>query len=139
MALMLIGVPVLALATLAAADLVLGGDAHLSRSVLEAGGLEEVGEVAERRLRLSASSFADRAGSPLLLLAVAAIAAGIGFRHKVASWFDGRRAAWAGFLGAAAAVAVGTVVNDSGALLLIIGTAYVALFAGLAWATHGRA
>jgi hypothetical protein len=139
LALMLIGVPVLALATLAATDLVLGGDAHLSRSVLEAGGLEEVGEVAERRLRLSASSFADRAGSPLLLLAVAAIAAGIGFRHKVASWFDGRRAAWAGFLGAAAAVAVGTVVNDSGALLLIIGTAYVALFAGFAWAAHERA
>jgi hypothetical protein len=136
LAVMILGVPVLALAALAAVDLMLGGDAHLSRSVLEAGGLEEVGEVAERRLRLSASSFARMLDSPFLIIAVGTVAAGIGLRHRVASWFEGRSPAWAGFLGAVAAIAVGTLANDSGALLLIIGTAYVALFAGFAWATR---
>ena len=34
-----------------------GGDAHLSRSVLDAGGLDQLGEVLERRVRPSASSF----------------------------------------------------------------------------------
>jgi hypothetical protein len=139
LALLLVAVPALAVAALAAADLVLGGDAHLSRSVLEAGGLEDFGEVVERRFRLSASSFANMLASPFLLVAAALIAAGIAFRRSVASWFEGRRPAFAGYLGAAAAVAAGTLANDSGALLLIIGTAYVALFAGFAWAAHGRA
>jgi hypothetical protein len=134
--LLVVALPVLVLGALAAADLVLGGDAHLSRSVLEAGGLDEVGQVVERRLRLSASSFSDRLGSPFLFLTVALIVAGVVFRREIASWFRGRRAALAGLLGAAAAVAVGTLANDSGVLLLMIGTTYAALYAGYAWATR---
>jgi hypothetical protein len=134
--LLVVGIPLLALAALAAVDLALGGDAHLSRSVLEAGGLEEVGEVAERRLRLSASSFSNRIGSPFLFITVALIVAGVIFRRQIASWFQGKRPALAGFLGAIAAVAVGTLANDSGVLLLMIGTAYLSMFAGCAWATR---
>jgi hypothetical protein len=134
--LFVVALPVLVLGTLAAADLVLGGDAHLSRSVLEAGGLDEVGQVAERRLRLSASSFSNRLDSPFLFLTVALIVAAVVFRREVASWFRGRRAALAGLLGAAAAVAVGTLANDSGVLLLMIGTAYLGLYAGYAWAAR---
>jgi hypothetical protein len=136
-ALLAVAVPVLALAALAAVDLVLGGDAHLSRSVLEAGGLEDVGEVAERRLRLSASSFSDRVGSPVLYVTVVLIVAGVVMRRRIASWFEGRRPALAGFLGAISAVAVGTLANDSGFLLLMIGTAYLAMFAACVWATRG--
>jgi hypothetical protein len=134
--LFVVAIPLMALAALAAVDLVLGGDAHLSRSVLEAGGLEEVGEVAERRLRLSASSFSNRLGSPFLFVTAGLIVAGLIFRRRIASWFDGRQLAFAGFLGAIAAVAVGTLANDSGALLLMIGTAYLSMFAGCAWATR---
>jgi hypothetical protein len=134
--LFVVAIPLMALAALAAVDLVLGGDAHLSRSVLEAGGLEEVGEVAERRLRLSASSFSNRLGSPFLFVTAGLIVAGLIFRRRIASWFDGRRLAFAGFLGAIAAVAVGTLANDSGVLLLMIGTAYLSMFAGCAWATR---
>jgi hypothetical protein len=134
--LLVVAVPVLALAALAAVDLVLGGDAHLSRSVLEAGGLEEVGEVAERRLRLSASSFSDRVGSPFLYITVVLIVAGVVMRRRIGSWFEGRRPALAGFLGAISAVAVGTLANDSGFLLLMIGTAYLAMFAACVWATR---
>ena len=45
--------PVAGLAALALLDLVTGGDAHFSRSVLEAGGLDEIADIAERRVRLS--------------------------------------------------------------------------------------
>jgi hypothetical protein len=134
--LLVVGIPVVALGALAAVDLVLGGDAHLSRSVLEAGGLDEVGEVAERRLRLSASSFSNEVDSPFLFVAIAALVAGLVYRRRIASWFEGRRPALAGFLGAAAAVGVGTLANDSGVLLLMIGAAYLGLYAGYAWASR---
>jgi hypothetical protein len=138
---LILAAPLVALALLAATDLVLGGDAHLSRSVLEAGGLEEVGEVAERRLRLSAASFERTFGSPFLYAAAIVIVVGIAHRRRIASWFEGRRPVLAGFAGAIAAIAVGTLANDSGVLLLMIGTGYVSLFAGYAWAlreTTGR-
>lgn len=127
-----------ALLLLALLDLVLGGDAHLSRSVLEAGGLDEVGQVAERRLRLCAESFARYADSPVLWATIALIAGGIWRRRAVLAWFDGAPAARAGFLGAAAATLVGTVANDSGAMLLMIGTAVTSLAAGFAWSAQAR-
>ena len=136
---LILAAPVAALALLAAADLLLGGDAHLSRSVLEAGGLDEVGEVFERRLRLSAASFGKTIGSPFLLAAAVLIVLGVAYRRRIASWFGGRRPALAGFAGAIAAVAIGTVANDSGVLLLMIGTGYVSLFAGYAWAARESA
>jgi len=40
----------------------------------------------------------------------------------------------AGLLGALAATVVGTLANDSGALVLEIGTAYLLVFVGFAWA-----
>jgi hypothetical protein len=40
----------------------------------------------------------------------------------------------AGLIGALAATIVGTLANDSGALLLEIGAAYLLVFTGFAWA-----
>ena len=127
-----------ALAVIALLDLVLGGDAHLSRSVLEAGGLEEVGQVAERRLRLCAESFSRYGSSPVLWATIALIATGLFRRRTVLAWFDGAPAARAGFLGAVAGTLIGTLANDSGAMLLMIGTAVTSLAAGFAWATQFR-
>ena len=45
----------------------------------------------------------------------------------------------AGLIGALAATLVGTLANDSGALLLEIGAAYLLVFTGFAWAESGRA
>jgi hypothetical protein len=128
--------PLLALAAVAGIDLVLGGDAHLSRSVLEAGGLDDLADVAERRLRLSAHSFADNAIKPSMWVCVALIVAGLIMRDRIASWFEGSRPALAGLVGAIVATIVGTIANDSGALLLMIGTGFAALFIALAWAVH---
>jgi hypothetical protein len=123
----------LAFAALIGIDLALGGDAHLSRSVLEAGGLNELGEVVERRVRLSADSFSDNALKPSFLACLALIATGVALRHRIADWLEGRPAALAGLLGAIVATVAGTLANDSGALLLIIGTAYASLFVAFAW------
>ena len=136
--LLILGAAPGALAVLAALDLVLGGDAHLSRSVLEAGGLDEVGQVAERRLRLCAACFSRYGTSPALWAAAALIVSGVVWRRQVLGWFAGAPAVRAGFLGAAAATLVGTVANDSGAMLLMIGTAVTSLCAGYAWATRIR-
>jgi hypothetical protein len=105
--------------------------------VLDAGGLHEVGDVVERRLRLSARSFARATLAPFLFLAVVAVAVGIWRREDLLRWL-GDGYVRAGFLGAAGAVAVGTLVNDSGALMLWIGVAYLALFAGVAWVWSGE-
>ena len=140
--LLAIGAPLGAVALLALVDLLSGADAHLTRSVLDAGGLDDLAQVAQRRLELSAHSF----GRPIvyvflpLLAAVAALAyAG---RDRIARWLAGRPAMRAGLAGALAATLLGTFANDSGALLLEIGTAYLLVFAGFAWAeaddSYGR-
>lgn len=134
--LVLLAVPLVALAALVGIELVLGGDAHLSRSVLEAGGLDDVADVLERRLRLSADSFGRNLGKPSMLVCIALIVAGLILRRRIATWFEGRPAALAGLLGAIAATLVGTLANDSGALLLMIGTGFASLFVAFAWTRH---
>jgi len=136
-ALLALALPVAAVALLALVDLASRADAHLTRSVLDAGGLEDLAEVAQRRLQLSAHSF----GRPVVyvflpLLAAVAILA-YAWRERIASWLDGRPAMRAGLAGAMAATLLGTLANDSGALLLEIGSAYLLIFTGFAWAEAG--
>jgi len=133
-----IAAPFAVLALLALVDLVSGANAHLTRSVLDAGGLGELSDVAQRRLQLSAHSF----GRPLLLafLPVVAllIALAVVRRDRLRAWLRDVPAMRAGLLGAAVATAVGTLANDSGALLLEVGTAYLLVFTGFAWAESGE-
>jgi hypothetical protein len=137
-ALLVLAAPVAVLALLALIDLVSGANAHLTRSVLDAGGLGDLADVAQRRLQLSAHSF----GRPILLAflpVVAALAAlAIWRRDTLRAWLRSSAAMRAGLIGALAATAVGTLANDSGALLLEIGTAYLLVFTGFAWAESGQ-
>jgi hypothetical protein len=136
-ALAVVAAPVVVLGMLALVDLLSGANAHLTRSVLDAGGLGELADVAQRRLQLSARSFARPvllAFLPLVLgLAVLAYLR----RDRLRAWTDGVPTMRAGLLGALAATVVGTLANDSGALLLEIGTAYLLVFTGYAWAESG--
>ncbi len=131
---LVIAIPFAMVALLALIDLVSGANAHLTRSVLDAGGLHSLGDVAQRRLELSVKSF----GRPVLLafLPLVAFLAGLAIwrRDLLASWLGGRPAMRAGLLGALVATVVGTLANDSGALLLVIGAAYLLVFALYAWA-----
>jgi hypothetical protein len=138
-ALLVIALPFAALALLALGDLLSGADAHLTRSVLDAGGLGELGDVAQRRLQLSAHSFSRPIVFVFLPLIAALAALAVAHRDRLATWLAGRPAMRAGLLGAAVATAVGTLANDSGALLLEIGAAYLLVFAGFAWAESGEA
>jgi hypothetical protein len=138
-ALLALAAPLLALAALALIDLLSGGNAHLTRSVLDAGGLHDLADVAERRLRLSAHSFARRGN--LFFAAVVLVLAVLGWRNRerLLAWFDRRPAARAAFAGALAATVVGTLANDSGALLLEVGAAYLVAFLAFAWAQAPQA
>ncbi len=134
LALALVAAPLAVLALLALVDLLSGANAHLTRSVLDAGGLGDLADVAQRRLQLSAHSFAR----PVLLafgpVVVAVAALAYLRRDRLRAWVAGVPAMRAGLLGALAATVVGTLANDSGALVLEIGTAYLLVFVGFAWA-----
>jgi hypothetical protein len=129
-----VAAPFAVLALLALIDLVSGANAHLTRSVLDAGGLGDLADVAQRRLQLSAHSF----GRPVLLaflpvvilLAVLAVVR----RDRLQAWLGRVPTMRAGLTGALAATAIGTLANDSGALLLEIGAAYLIVFTAFAWA-----
>ena len=128
------------MAALALLDLVTGGDAHFSRSVLEAGGLDEIADIAERRVRLSYRSLgrgidpvpgrvrpgrrwrSDSATARTLLAAT---------EHA-----PGVRAAVYGLL---AAVLVGALTNDSGPIILLIGSSYLLFVAVYLAAVPSRA
>jgi hypothetical protein len=133
-ALALIAAPIAVLALLALVDLLSGANAHLTRSVLDAGGLGDLADVAQRRLQLSAHSFAR----PVLLafLPIVALVAVLAYlrRDRLRAWVAAVPTMRAGLLGALAATVVGTLANDSGALLLEIGAAYLLVFTGFAWA-----
>jgi hypothetical protein len=134
LALAAVAAPVLVLALLALVDLISGANAHLTRSVLDAGGLGDLADVAQRRLQLSARSF----GRPVLL-ALLPLVLGIAVlaylrQDHLRAWLGGVPALRAGLFGALVATVIGTLANDSGALLLEIGTFYLLVFTGFAWA-----
>jgi hypothetical protein len=135
-ALLVIAAPVAVLALIAFADLVTGANAHLTRSVLDAGGLGDLADVAQRRLQLSAHSFARPILVFFLPLIAVLIALAIWQRARLRSWLQPMPALRAGLVGAIAATVIGTLANDSGALLLEIGAAYVLVFLAYAWSEH---
>ncbi len=126
--------PVIVVALLALIDLVSGANAHLTRSVLDAGGLGDLADVAQRRLQLSAHSFARPVLLAFLPLVLAAALLAYRRRDRLRDWLAGAAAVRAGLAGALAATLVGTLANDSGALVLEIGAAYLLVFTGFVWA-----
>jgi hypothetical protein len=136
-ALVVVVAPIAGLLGLALVDLVAGGGAHLTRSVLEAGGLDEAGQVLERRIRLAGQSFERATNLPYLVATAVVLGIAIWQRRAIRSWFS-ERAALAGLGGAVAATVIGTVSNDSGAVLLVLGTGYMAAAAAFAWARFGH-
>lgn len=115
-------------------DLISGANAHLTRSVLDAGGLKDLAQVAQRRLQLSAHSFARPIVLVFLPLLAILVALAVWRRARLREWVGEAPAVEAGLLGALVAIVVGTLANDSGALMLEIGSAYLLVFVGFVWA-----
>jgi hypothetical protein len=132
-----IAAPFAAVALLALIDLLSGANAHLTRSVLDAGGLNDLADVAQRRLQLSAHSFSRPIVLIFMPLLIAAAVLALARRRRLSVWLRGSAGMRAGLIGALAATLVGTLANDSGALVLEIGGAYLLAFIGFAWA-EGR-
>lgn len=126
--------PIPALILLSAADLITGANAHLTKTVLDAKNGGDVLGVFGHRISETVSSF----GRPVLIVGLPVVAASAALawlgRDTLARWLRGHRAMQAGLLGAVAATVVGTLANDSGALLLEVGGAYLLVFVGFAWA-----
>ena len=133
-ALLVVAAPLAMVALLALIDLLTGGNSHFTRSVLDAGGLNALADVAQRRLQLSAHSFTRPIVFVFLpaILALAALA--FARRERLGAWLRDWPAMRAGLIGAAVATVAGTLANDSGALLLEIGAAYLLVFVAYAWA-----
>lgn len=131
-------IPLALLVLLALADLLTGANSHFTRSVLDAGGLHSLGDTAQRRLEQTARSFVR----PVLLVALPILAVGVLVavlrRATLAGWVREVRAMRAALIGAVVATIVATLANDSGALLLEIGAAYLLVFLGWTWAEGGR-
>jgi hypothetical protein len=128
-----IAVPVAALILIASIDLVSGANAHLTRSVLDAGGASNLADVAERRLRLSAHDFGQAAGNPLFWIVVVGIVVATSQWRRIDAWLKPAPLARAGLIGGCAAVAVGVLVNDSGATLLVLGALALGAAVAFAW------
>ncbi|HEX7243988.1 MAG TPA: hypothetical protein VF245_00295 [Solirubrobacterales bacterium] len=133
-AILVVAASLAVVALVALIDLASGANAHLTRTVLDAGGLGDLGDVAQRRLRLSAHSFTRPILLAFLPLLVACAALALARRDSIRSWLRGAPALRAGLLGALAATVAGTLANDSGALVLEVGCAYLLAFIGFAWA-----
>lgn len=130
-------IPIGGVVVLAAIDLLTGGNAHLTRTVLHGQGSGDVLDVVQRRARQTVTSFGRLGLLPFLLASLAICGVAIRRRERVLALF-GDGPARAGFIGAVAAMAIGVLANDSGAVLLEIGTAYLLAFCAYAWATLSR-
>jgi hypothetical protein len=135
----LVATPFLALVLLALIDLVSGGNSHLTRSVLDAGGAGDLADVAQRRLELSAHDFAQAARNPLFWIVVVGIFVAVSRWRRIDAWLAQFPLARAGLIGACVAVAVGVLVNDSGASFLTLGAIALGAFLAFAWSQAGRA
>ena len=131
---LVIAAPLAALALLAFIDLVSGGNSHLTRSVLDAGGAGDLADVAQRRLELSAHDFAQAAGNPLFWIVMVGIAVAATRLRRIDARLRPVPAVRAGLIGACAAVAAGVLVNDSGATFLTLGALALGAALAFAWA-----
>jgi hypothetical protein len=125
-----LGAPALALGLLAALDLLTGGNAHFTRSVLRAGGLDELAQVAQRRFELSYGSLGRGLMGPLVVIAALAVLLGIRHRKRLTANLGALPTVQAGFYGALVATIGGALTNDSGPVIFLIGTTYLLLAVG---------
>ena len=114
-----IATPALALALLAAVDLLTGGDSHFTRTVLRADGSGALWDVVARRYELAWRQFHRGFTPAAVVIALLAIAVAIKHRDRILGGVDGDPAWLAGLSGVAAIGVAGTLFNDSGPVLLL--------------------
>ncbi|HKH23218.1 MAG TPA: hypothetical protein VKA88_06315 [Solirubrobacterales bacterium] len=129
----IVAAALVALVLLALIDVVSGGNSHLTRTLIEAGGASDFADVAERRLELSAHDFSQAASNPLFWVLVGVVGAALAQRRRIDAWLRPAAPVRAGVLGACAAVGVGVFVNDSGATFLVLGACALGASVAYSW------
>ena len=123
-----IAAPVAALVALILVDLITGGGAHLTRSVLDANGSGDLIDVVKRRFEGSFSSLGKPGWLIAFVIAVTAVVWLAARRRKLLEGVP--RLFAAGLIGAWFAVVIGAISNDSGPLILEIGAIFLLLATG---------
>jgi hypothetical protein len=127
-------VPLVAVGALIGLDFAIGGGAHLTRTLSSSSGPGDLGKVIVRRWRLSVAGL-GRGSMPYVFGAcVALLAAGLVYRRRLLDRvaLERLRPFRAAIVGSFFAVIVGAVVNDSGPMIVIIGTVCLILLVGYA-------
>jgi hypothetical protein len=125
-----IAAPVAALGALIVLDLVTGGGAHLTRSVLHAQGSGDLVDVVRRRFEGSFTTLGKPGWAIASVLALTAVVWLAARRQRLLEGVP--RPFAAGLVGAWFAVVIGTVSNDSGPLILVVGAIFLLLGASYA-------
>jgi hypothetical protein len=130
-------VPLFAVGALVGLDLLTGGGAHLSRTLSSASGPGDLAQVVIRRLRLSVAGLTKGTTPVSVGIALALLVYGVVRRRDLLRPLAGPReqAFRAGLVGAFFATAAGALANDSGPMIVLIGTGALLLALGYA---HGR-
>jgi len=114
--------PVLALGALAAIDLLTGGDAHFTRTVLRADDSGALWDVLSRRYELAGRAAIRGFMPAATLIALLAIAVGVRYRTRILAPVDVDAGCVAALGGAVAVGVGGALFNDSGPVLLLFAT-----------------
>ena len=129
-------IPVLAVGALAVIDIVTGGDSHFASTILDAESPGALVDVFQRRTTLAVNAFLRGLMPLATLAALAAVVYGIRRRDRLLGHVQ-ERPAWAAALaGGVAAGVIGSLANDSGPILLVLGT--VVLAAAVLYIRVGR-
>jgi uncharacterized membrane protein YuzA (DUF378 family) len=130
----LVALPFVALGLIGLLDAVTGGESHLTRTVFEANGFEDLWKVADRRFSASIEGAKSDGIWIVVIIALATLLWGWIKREQLFSRLtdDGedpvaRRPFRAGMVGALGGTVIGAVANDSGPAILIIGTIYICM------------
>jgi len=138
-ALLVLGAPVLALVLLALIDLATAhGSGHYTGSILHASSAGELRDVIERRYSAAWRELHNHAMPFATALALACAIAGVRLRERLLAPVSGDPAWLAALGGGLAAGIVGTLVEDSGPVLLVVATFALGCLCSYLWARPPR-
>jgi hypothetical protein len=125
-------VPILAVGALLLLDLAIGGGAHLTRTVSSSSGPGDFGKVVVRRWRLSTAGITHGSTPFVIGVCVLLLVLGVVRRRQLLAPLSGdrERPLRAAIVGGFFAVVIGALANDSGPMIVTIGTVALLLTVG---------
>jgi hypothetical protein len=125
-------VPIIAVGALVLLDLAIGGGAHLTRTVSSSSGPGDFGKVILRRWRLSTDGLGHGSTPFVIGVCVVLLVLGVVKRRELLASLSGERERplRAAVVGSFFAVVIGALANDSGPMIVMIGTVSLLLTMG---------